>query len=87
MPGNGGPVIHDIVSEDKDPVPLLPLPVEDVADLLPAGVPPLLVAAADHSVNAGEEGGAEVAGQVGPGGLQAGASRLVLFSPSDNESH
>ena len=87
MPGQRGAVVHHSVREEEDSVPQLPLPVEDVADLLPAGVPPLLVAAADHSVNAGQEGRAEVAGQAGPGGLQAGAGRLVLFSPSDNESH
>ena len=50
-------MIHDVVSEDKDPVPLLPVPVEDVADLLLlAGPRVVLVATGYDPVYPGEIG-------------------------------
>ena len=84
MPGHRGSLKHDSVREGKDPVPLFPVTIEDVADLFPLPRPLVhLVAAGHHPVYPGEEGGAEVLDELVRADLQAGAGRLVLLSPAN----
>lgn len=87
LPSHSSSIKHYSVWEEKDPGPLFPGSIEDVADLLPLpGALILLVATGDDSVYPGEVGRAQVLEELVRAALQPRAGSLVLLSPGKHST-